>query len=493
VRTSPIVVVSAAVFVALAALLILGPGRVDPRTIALLDDAAFVILNLAAVLSSALAARANSGRHRMAWAAMALAVACWGVGDVLWSYYDFRNWETFPSVADVAYMIFPMVAAVALLLFPARRGVQFQARTVLDGVIVAGSLFIAAWLGGMGTRYHAAGLSQAEMLVSLSYPLSAVALLTVAAVVLVRTDGRHRASLTVLTVGLACAALASVLLSYVDVTVRYQSGDLIDLGWAASSVLITVAAWLDRHPGERPRSEVDTWNWASAWMSYVPLMIAAGALVMAGSGQVIGGPVPAVGVVVMAAVLVRQFLTDRENRRLIRTVSDQALHDPLTGLANRAYFQRRMNQLMDRGVPVAVLALDLNDFKSVNDSYGHAAGDQLLVAVAARIQECVRADDTVARLGGDEFVILVAGETACAHDVAERMRQRFAEPFPVAGRSIQVRFGLGIAGVDGGEPGAQSEDLLREADRAMYETKRSARAVAVNPAVAPASTATISS
>ncbi len=491
--TSRLVVVSATVFVALAALLVFGPGRVDPRTMALLDDAAFVLLNAAAVLGAALAARANAGRRRLAWAVMALAVLCWGVGDVLWSYFEFHGMETFPSAADVGYLTFPLVAAVGLLLFPVRLDVQFQARTVLDGVIVAGSLFIAAWSGGMGTLYHWSGLSQVKILVSLSYPLSAVALLTVAAVVLVRSDRRHRASLTVLTVGLACSALASVFLSYVDVTARYDSGGLVDLGWAASSVLITVAAWIDRRPAQLPRGDVDSWDWASAWMSYVPLMIATVVLAVAGTGQRVGGPVPVVGVIVVAAVLVRQFITDRENRRLIRIVSDQALHDPLTGLANRAYFQRRLNQLADHGVPVTVLALDLDDFKSVNDSYGHAAGDELLIAVAARIQECVRADDTVARLGGDEFVILVAGETAYSHDVADRLAQRFAEPFSVAGRSVRVGFGLGLAAQDLGEPGPAGEDLLREADMAMYEAKRSAHRAVVNPAADPAPIATRSS
>jgi hypothetical protein len=158
------VVVSATVFVALAALLVFGPGRVDPRTMALLDDAAFVLLNAAAVLGAALAARANAGRRRLAWAVMALAVLCWGVGDVLWSYFEFHGMETFPSAADVGYLTFPLVAAVGLLLFPVRLDVQFQARTVLDGVIVAGSLFIAAWSGGMGTLYHWSGLSQVKSL-----------------------------------------------------------------------------------------------------------------------------------------------------------------------------------------------------------------------------------------------------------------------------------------------------------------------------------------
>ena len=115
----------------------------------------------------------------------------------------------------------------------------------------------------------------------------------------------------------------------------------------------------------------------------------------------------------ISAVLARQFLVVGENRRLLAIAADRALRDPLTGLANRVLFHDRLTHAMELhqrdDQSVAVLSVDLDDFKLVNDSLGHPAGDALLIQVADRIVDCVRAGDTVARLGGDEFAVLVEG------------------------------------------------------------------------------------
>lgn len=481
-------VAAAVVFlVAFAAFLLLGPGRLDDRTITIIDDTVFVVLTLAAAGAAALTARVAGGRRRAAWIAMTLAMLAWALGDMLWTYDEFRGWPTSPSPADVAYLAYPVAATAALLLFPSRWRAESAFRAVLDDVIVAGSLFIVSWLTGMSQIYRNSELSRTELVVALADPMNAIVVLTVAAVVLARTDAAQRLPMLLLTAGLACSALASGFFAYLDPVAGYASGQLIDLGWAVSATMVIVAARADRHPGPPQAPGTATPLWASAWMPYVPLIVAAIAIATVGAGRRVTGPVPVVGAVMLAAVLIRQYLTDRENRQLMRKVTDQALHDPLTGLANRAYFQGRMNDLTGRGVPVSVLALDLNDFKAVNDTYGHAAGDELLVAVAGRIQQCVRAEDTVARLGGDEFVILVEGTSDYAEEVAARLADRFADPFLVAGVQIQVRFGLGIAGA---ESEAVGEELLRQADMAMYDTKRADRSRASVP---PVSAAAISS
>jgi diguanylate cyclase (GGDEF)-like protein len=152
-----------------------------------------------------------------------------------------------------------------------------------------------------------------------------------------------------------------------------------------------------------------------------------------------------------------------------------AFHDPLTDLANRALFADRTEQALLRsrrsaGSP-AVLLLDLDDFKAVNDRLGHAAGDQLLVQVAERIHACVRPHDTAARLGGDEFAILLeAAQTAGeATGVAERLTAAMQRPFLLEGEELAVRFSIGIALA---AAGSTSADLLRRADGAMYRAKR---------------------
>ncbi|WP_273653768.1 GGDEF domain-containing protein [Cellulomonas fimi] len=154
-----------------------------------------------------------------------------------------------------------------------------------------------------------------------------------------------------------------------------------------------------------------------------------------------------------------------------------ALHDPLTGLANRALFTEQLQRCVSRAqhhthYHFGVLFLDLDGFKEVNDSLGHAVGDQVLVAVAGRISRAVRANDLAARLGGDEFVVLLDGmsSTTDATRVAERLSRALLEPLAVGGTSVQVGVSIGIA-TSARVPGT-ADDVMRDADAAMYRVKQ---------------------
>jgi diguanylate cyclase (GGDEF)-like protein/PAS domain S-box-containing protein len=165
-------------------------------------------------------------------------------------------------------------------------------------------------------------------------------------------------------------------------------------------------------------------------------------------------------------------ITDR--KRLAEQLRHQAFHDPLTDLANRALFQDRLEHALARldrhDGQLAVLLLDLDGFKTVNDTLGHEVGDQLLALVAERLRSGVRPSDTVARFGGDEFVILIEDASGPADAVAatQRLLQALAAPISVANRDVQVRASVGIAIA---APGAQPGDLVRDADVAMYQAK----------------------
>jgi diguanylate cyclase (GGDEF)-like protein len=163
-----------------------------------------------------------------------------------------------------------------------------------------------------------------------------------------------------------------------------------------------------------------------------------------------------------------------ENDRLERALIDRAYHDALTGLANRAeVLERTELALRRRGSEssVAVIFLDLDDFKLVNDSLGHAAGDDLLVAVADRLRNCVRPSDVAARLGGDEFAIMVEVRLGAAEAVAvaERVIGALQEPFVIAEREVAIRGSAGVALAD--ERPRTAVELLRDADVAMYRAK----------------------
>jgi diguanylate cyclase (GGDEF)-like protein/PAS domain S-box-containing protein len=167
-----------------------------------------------------------------------------------------------------------------------------------------------------------------------------------------------------------------------------------------------------------------------------------------------------------------------ERRALESQLQHQAFHDPLTGLANRALFADRVAHALmrDRGQDVAVLFVDVDDFKNVNDSLGHGAGDALLVEVAARLARCVRPGDTTARLGGDEFGILLEGMQSVddAVEVAQRIGEALLTRVTVPGIDITVTVSTGIAvGVTGVDV---AEELQRNADLAMYIAKADGKA-----------------
>ena len=182
-----------------------------------------------------------------------------------------------------------------------------------------------------------------------------------------------------------------------------------------------------------------------------------------------------------------QASTALHKARLTETVRHQASHDALTGLPNRVLFLERLAAALERPAPgeqVAVLFCDLDRFKSVNDTLGHAAGDELLRQVAARLLSAVRPDDTVGRLSGDEFAVVLRGLASAegAHSLVRRVLDCFDEPFRLEGRHVRIGTSVGVAVHQDGDGGP--ELLLRKADAAMYEDKHRDRGLDVGGAPA---------
>ncbi len=167
-----------------------------------------------------------------------------------------------------------------------------------------------------------------------------------------------------------------------------------------------------------------------------------------------------------------------ERKQLEDQLHHQAFHDPLTGLANKTLFVDRVEHAVARSGRatgrLVLLYMDLDNFKAVNDTLGHAAGDSLLVAVTDRLLECVREADTLARLGGDEFALLIedAASEGDAIDVANRILNALRAPFSIAQRDLSAGISIGIAFCTAGLTAAE---LLANGDRAMYAAKRRGR------------------
>ena len=179
------------------------------------------------------------------------------------------------------------------------------------------------------------------------------------------------------------------------------------------------------------------------------------------------------------AYAIGQIQDITERRALGERLAHEAAHDAMTGLPNRARFMERLElalQASDDEAGVAVMFVDLDQFKMINDGLGHAAGDQVLATVADRLRQVLRADDVVARFGGDEFTVLCGGvvDAAAALERAARMTRTIAEPIPLGAGEVFVTASVGIALSGSGDD--SPEALLRDADTAMYRAKAEGRA-----------------
>jgi diguanylate cyclase (GGDEF)-like protein len=454
-------------------------GRFATRAADDLGLLLFAIFATVCCMAAALRSPDDRQGTRRTWAALGAGLAAWSAGEVIWCYDEL--WQRlpqtpFPSAADGGYLLFPAGAAAALLLFPAGRIEQSRLRLFLDGLIITGSLFTLSWATVLGSVYRAGASSHFALSVALAYPLADLVLMTMTVMILAQAVTDQRLTLGLLTAGIVLMSAADSAFAYLTATNPYQTGNLIDLGWVAAFLLFGLAA-LSSSPvtsSDQRLPELPTRT--RLWLPYLPLLLAC----VIGTSHLWptlrSGPVPTVSLLLVIVVLGRQFLTVADNQRLLATVAHQAFHDPLTGLANRALFTDRLEravQLQRRDLrPLAVMVLDLDGFKLINDQYGHHAGDELLVRVAERLIGSLRASDTVARLGGDEFAILIEHDPDAALQAAHRALDAFTPVFVVDGHPHTVRASIGLASAPAHSVSITADSLMRDADLAMYAAKR---------------------
>jgi diguanylate cyclase (GGDEF)-like protein len=388
----------------------------------------------------------------------------WAAGQTVWSYYEvvLGRAVPFPSLADVGFLAFPLAAATGLVIWLGTQGDQLAARgrDLMDGAIIALSLLVLSWVTTLGTVVAEGADGWLPLVLSLAYPVGDLILATLVLIALARGQRRERATLAVLALGLGGLAISDSAYVYLTSAGAYSSADLVSSGWVFGFLLVgasgfavsTEAAVVPRH-SSRDTETVSSASLLRLALPYVPL-ITAGVTLCVGLLRAPRTPVVALllGIALVVVVLTRQFLATLDNQRLLVALAEtrdklaqQALHDALTGLANRVLFADRLDRaLLQPGASVSVLFCDLDDFKLVNDQLGHEAGDELLQLVAERLLGCVRLTDTVARLGGDEFAILL-DESHDAQQVAERVVASLRERVEVRGQLVQTSISVGIA------------------------------------------------
>ncbi|MBV9788219.1 MAG: GGDEF domain-containing protein, partial [Chloroflexi bacterium] len=449
---------------------------------------------------------AHDPPQRLPWYCFLLAQVLTSVGNVIWDYYELvlRIESPFPSVADVLYLAGYLPFTLGMLLLVRRRIRSGDIGSVIDAAMVTVSAGMLGLVYLMEPYIQDPTLTRVEQVVSVAYPLMDVFLVAIIAHILL-SPGPRPLAYTFLGCSLILILGADITYAIMALNETYSTGSIIDYGWLLGYLSIGVAAL---HPSMRSLSALPPAPLVK--LTYGRLIMLAAASLLGPAvltmELVRGRPVSVLVILGGSALLFLLSLMRMQNLiRMLQTtmaqlettlaslrsavqnyqqvealLSHQAFHDSLTQLPNRAMFKDRLQRALAAAQrhqrAVAVLFLDLDGFKYVNDRLGHRAGDELLNLLAQRLQTCVRPEDTAARLGGDEFTILLEQlpDIGGALQVAERIISELHAPFVIAERTLVVTASIGIAWSSAGQESV--DEILRQADVAMYRAKAQGKA-----------------
>ncbi|GII06050.1 putative bifunctional diguanylate cyclase/phosphodiesterase [Planobispora takensis] len=431
-----------------------------------------------------------------AWWLLAAGMAVWAGSDLLWTVWYFTaEGGQVPPLIDMAYLAaYPLLVA-GLMKLPGNAIRGGNLAVMLDAMVVVLGLAFVYWTVTFNPYGGLRALTGRELLMASTYPLADTAVAFMA-LRLWFTHGLRNHSYAL--VGLAFAGMTFGDVAYALMLQRGESwsyGLLGNAGWLVWFVLMAVAAL---HPSTARAGQVPAARLTTARSLIFLLMACAGPFSLMlnfDAGSLVDTSDFAVPLSLFAALMAflvfrlisnsntadrRARLLDEQAAELSRALDEQqalqsllshrAMHDHLTGLGNRALFQDRLEQVTQRhGDTAALLMLDLDGFKAINDTYGHPAGDQLLIQAGQRLRGILREDDTLARLGGDEFAVLMENTTAGqAVEAAERVVEAVAQAFVVGQHSFHVTTSVGLYMIT---EVSEAQDVLRDADLALYAAK----------------------
>ncbi len=439
--------------------------------------------------------------HRVArpapWLLMAAGQGLWVIADLVYWLQHLAGLAPWSGLwSDLIYLSgYPVLIAGVVLLVRDRPGWR-DLGVLLDSLIVTVALAIPTWVLFVQPSLQTRSANPWITLVdSAAYPLLDIVLVAATVGLYVAGEAGLRSVRLLL-----MAAVLLVLADVLALTSLYSDppGRLFDALWLGSYVLWGAAAL---HPSiarigvghaspVQARQRVVRLSATTLAAFWAPALL---------TFEYAAGRTPSVwtvlaGSTVMFLLVVSRLLVavhraevlHRERDVLQQELAHAATHDQLTGLPNRAQLMLRLQEEMARGLgrSFALLFLDLDRFKSVNDTFGHAVGDEVLRISAARIRSAVRGQDVAARIGGDEFVVLLPGAGAATADaVAERLIAQLSEPIMVPSGVAVIGASVGIAIGEAGS--ASGEQLLQAADEALYRAKDAGRGVALHATRSP--------
>jgi len=436
---------------------------------------------------------------------LGLGVLGYAVGQIIWTYYEeILHQPPFPSWADAGYLAAYPFLCGGLLLLPRRPlPSAVRLRVLLDGVMMMTGVVAFSWYFVLGPTMLHGNETLLGQLVGAAYPFCDLVLFFCLLLLWGRAQERALRPVVVLfSLGLGCILVIDTAFAYGNLHGTYATGGVVDVGWPLGYMLIALATRAARQAlahavraGQTAQALTASAPAPPLWRALLPyaFLPAVGALVVSTGHLRDATPLERgvwIGAGVLGAVVVlRQVVALLETRQLYRQVEERnqalaaanarlemlASTDPLTGLLNHRAFHARLDEEIARagrsGRPLALLLVDLDDFRTINNTYGHQAGDRALVAIAAALRGSLRAGDSAGRYGGDEFAaILPEADVPEALAVAERARAAVAGiALPAGDATIDATTSLGVAVLP---RHARTRDaLIAAADQAAYAAK----------------------
>jgi diguanylate cyclase (GGDEF)-like protein len=404
--------------------------------------------------------------QRWAWSAIALALVLFFLGNFFWTtVVQFWNPIPYPSISDVFFLLFYPVAYVGVGLLARDHvprgsgGVWLDGMIAVCGVATIETVFVIERIAKVDTG------NALTVATNLAYPIGDLVLLVMVVGLFAMRGWRPQPLWWTLGTGLVVFAGADTIYVLRVLSGTYITGTPLDSMWLIGTFLIANAAW--QSPSSRPEDRV------TPQPAIIPLAFTLTSLAIVFSdGQLfhisVFADLLATGTVMLAiARLARSY----RQLRLLAVSQQQAVTDDLTNLGNRRLLRTRLAMLLaEPPRRTAMLIVDLDRFKEVNDAYGHPAGDELLAAVGARLTAALEPGDLIVRLGGDEFaVVLVDGSEAVATELGSKLTNALSQPFDAAGASVHITASIGVALAP--DHATTPAELMRCADVALYQAK----------------------